>query len=176
LEDNINTLLIMKIFLSLIIVLSLLASCKEQTKTNTTEISEPADIAYASFGDKIEAEGAITAIEMAERFKSLNVGDTLNTKVSAKINEVCQMKGCWMKLDLGNDEDVMVRFKDYGFFVPLNAEGEVIVNGKAYVTETSVDDLRHYAEDAGKTPEEIAAITQAEKTYAFEADGVLLKQ
>jgi len=166
----------MKKFLSLIAVLTLLVSCKEQTKTNTTEVAEPAEIAYASFGDKIEAEGAITAAEMAERYKSLNVGDTLTTKVSAKINEVCQMKGCWMKLDLGNDEDVMVRFKDYGFFVPLNAEGEVIVNGKAYVTETSVDDLRHYAEDAGKTAEEIAAITQAEITYAFEADGVLLKQ
>jgi len=166
----------MKKFLSLIAVLTLLVSCKEQTKTNTTEVAEPAEIAYASFGDKIEAEGAITAAEMAERYKSLNVGDTLTTKVSAKINEVCQMKGCWMKLDLGNDEDVMVRFKDYGFFVPLNAEGEVIVNGKAYVTETSVDDLRHYAEDAGKTAVEIAAITQAEITYAFEADGVLLKQ
>ena len=166
----------MKKLLSLIVVLTLLASCKEQTKTNTTEVSESPEIAYASFGDKIEAQGAITAAEMAERYKSLNVGDTLTTKVSAKINEVCQMKGCWMKLDLGNNEDVMVRFKDYGFFVPLNAEGEVIVNGKAYVSETSVDDLRHYAEDAGKTAEEIAAITQAETTYAFEADGVLLKQ
>ena len=166
----------MKKLLSLIVVLTLLASCKEQTKTNTTEVSESPEIAYASFGDKIEAQGAITAAEMAERYKSLNVGDTLTTKVSAKINEVCQMKGCWMKLDLGNDDEVMVRFKDYGFFVPLNAEGEVIVNGKAYVAETTVDDLRHYAEDAGKTAEEIAAITQAEKTYAFEADGVLLKQ
>jgi len=32
------------------------------------------------------------------------------------------------------------------------------------------------AEDAGKTADEIAAITQPEKTFAFEADGVLLKQ
>lgn len=166
----------MKNILSLIVVLTLLVSCKDQAKTNTSETTVSPEIAYASFGDKIESEGAISASEMAERYKSLNVGDTLTTKVSAKINEVCQMKGCWMKLDLGNDEDVMVRFKDYGFFVPLNAEGEVIVNGKAYVTETSVDDLRHYAEDAGKTAEEIAAITQAEITYAFEADGVLLKQ
>ena len=60
--------------------------------------------------------------------------------------------------------------------MPLNAEGEVIINGKAFLKETSVDDLRHYAEDAGKTAEEIAAITQPEKTFAFEADGVLLKQ
>ena len=81
-----------------------------------------------------------------------------------------------MKLDLGNDQEAMVRFKDYGFFMPLNAEGEVIVNGKAFVSETSVEELRHYAEDAGKSAEEIAAITAPKRTYSFEADGVLLKQ
>ena len=81
-----------------------------------------------------------------------------------------------MRLDLENDEEVMVRFKDYGFFMPLNATGEVIINGKAFVTEISVNELKHYAEDAGKSEEEIAAITTAEKTFAFEADGVLLKQ
>ena len=81
-----------------------------------------------------------------------------------------------MKLDLGNDEEIRVTFEDYGFFMPLNAEGDVIINGKAYVTETSIEELRHYAEDAGKSKEEIEAITEVEKTFAFEADGVLLKQ
>ena len=51
---------------------------------------------------------------------------------------------------------------------------EVIVNGKAYVTEVSVEEQRHYLEDAGKSAEEIAAITEPKKTYSFEADGVLL--
>ena len=71
----------------------------------------------------------------------------------------------------------MVRFKDYGFFMPLDAaEKEVIVAGKAYVKETSVDELRHYAEDAGKTQEEIALITEPKKEFAFEANGVLMKK
>ena len=81
-----------------------------------------------------------------------------------------------MKLDLGNEQEVMVRFKDYDFFVPLDAIGEVVINGKAYVSETSVDELKHYAEDAGKSSEEIAMIIKAEKTFSFEANGVLLKQ
>jgi len=82
-----------------------------------------------------------------------------------------------MKLDLGNNKESMVRFKDYGFFVPLNADHkEVIVNGKAFVTEISIDELRHYAKDAGNSEEEIAAITEPEFTYAIEADGVLMKQ
>jgi hypothetical protein len=168
----------MKKILFVLLVATVMVACKNETKTEETtqEIQESQDMAYASFGDNIEAEGAISASEMVERFNALTIGDTITAKVSAKINEVCQMKGCWMKLDLGSDQDVMVTFKDYGFFMPLNAEGEVIINGKAFLKETSVDDLRHYAEDAGKTTEEIAAITQPEKTFAFEADGVLLKQ
>jgi hypothetical protein len=168
----------MKKILFVLLVATVMVACKNETKTEETtqEIQESQDMAYASFGDIIEAEGAISASEMIERFNALTIGDTITAKVSAKINEVCQMKGCWMKLDLGSDQDVMVTFKDYGFFMPLNAEGEVIINGKAFLKETSVDDLRHYAEDAGKTADEIAAITQPEKTFAFEADGVLLKQ
>lgn len=168
----------MKKILFVLLVATVMVACKNESKTEETtqEIQESQDMAYASFGDNIEAEGAISASEMVERFNALTIGDTITAKVSAKINEVCQMKGCWMKLDLGSDQDVMVTFKDYGFFMPLNAEGEVIINGKAFLKETSVDDLRHYAEDAGKTADEIAAITQPEKTFAFEADGVLLKQ
>ena len=40
----------------------------------------------------------------------------------------------------------------------------------------SVADLKHYAEDAGKSPEEIAKITEPSIEFAFEANGVLLKK
>ena len=79
-----------------------------------------------------------------------------------------------MKLPLAEEKEVMVRFKDYGFFMPLDAEGAVIVSGKAFVSETSVDDLKHYAEDAGATQAAIEAIVSPKKTYTFEAVGVLL--
>ncbi|MBT8271127.1 MAG: DUF4920 domain-containing protein, partial [Bacteroidia bacterium] len=84
--------------------------------------------------------------------------------------------GCWMKLNLGEGEQVMVRFKDYGFFMPKDIAGkEVIINGFAFVDEMSVSDQKHYAEDAGESEDAIAAITEPKKTYSFEADGVLLK-
>jgi hypothetical protein len=165
----------MKNIFVVLVLVAFAFGCKNEKKSEeNSTVNE--EIAYASFGDKIEAEGAIKAVELAEKYKTMAEGDTLVTKVTAKINEVCSTKGCWMRLDLENDEEVMVRFKDYGFFMPLNATGEVIVNGKAFVTEISVDELKHYAEDAGKSEAEIAAITEAEKTFAFEADGVLLKQ
>jgi hypothetical protein len=79
-----------------------------------------------------------------------------------------------MTLSTETEKDVMVRFKDYGFFMPLDAKGSVIVNGKAYISETSVEDLKHYAEDAGASEDEIEAIVSPKRTYSFEADGVLL--
>ena len=46
----------------------------------------------------------------------------------------------------------MIRFKDYKFFVPKNIDGkEVVLNGTAEKTTTSVKMLKHYAEDAGKS-------------------------
>lgn len=154
-----------------------LMACKNDNKTpETVNYSNNTEMAYNAFGMKITDADALPAERMMMHYKDMKPGDTINSKMTAKIIEVCSKKGCWMTLDMGNDDEVMVRFKDYGFFMPLNAKGEVVVNGKAYVTETSVDELRHYAEDAGKSKEEIEAITEPKRTYAFEADGVLLKK
>ena len=79
-------------------------------------------------------------------------------------------------LDMGDEKDLMVRFKDYGFFMPLDAKGDVIMSGFATISETSVEALKHYAEDAGASEQEIEAIIAPELTYSFEADGVLLAQ
>ncbi|GAB4159766.1 MAG: hypothetical protein Tsb0033_14750 [Winogradskyella sp.] len=162
----------------LILAMSLaIVSCKNEKEVKELDVQEVKDeIAYASFGMEINDADALSADRMMEHYKGLKAGDTINAKMTGKINEVCSKKGCWMTLDMGNDKEVMVRFKDYGFFMPLNAEGEVVVNGKAFVEETSVDELRHYAEDAGKSEEEIAAITEPKFEYKFLADGVLLKQ
>ncbi|MBV7268472.1 DUF4920 domain-containing protein [Winogradskyella luteola] len=154
-----------------------LFSCKNETKTTEENVEEvKKELAYASFGMKINDADALSSERMMEHYKGLKAGDTVPAKMKAKIVDVCSKKGCWMTLDMDGENEVMVKFKDYGFFMPLNAEGNVVVNGKAFVTETSVDELRHYAEDAGKSEEEIAAITEPKFEYRFEADGVLLEQ
>lgn len=152
-----------------------LASCKNDKAKNIEKVAEKEEIAYHSFGNEITDDNVLTKEQMAEEYKNLKEGDTINVKFASKINEVCKSKGCWMNLDLGNKEESFVKFKDYGFFMPLNADGrEVIVNGKAFVKTTSVEDLRHFAEDAGKSEEEIAKITDPKYTLSFEADGVLM--
>ncbi len=110
-------------------------------------------------------------------FENLNVTDTTATQISGEIKEVCQSKGCWMKVELDNNEEVFVKFKDYGFFVPLDAANkQVVMQGLAFVEEMSVDEQRHYAEDKGATEEEIAKIAAPKKTLRFEADGVVIQK
>ena len=100
-----------------------------------------------------------------------------DTKLEGQILSTCPMKGCWMRMSVEQDT-ILVRFKDYGFFVPKSgAEGKsAIVNGNISVDTLSVAQLKHYAEDAGKSEEEISFITQPEITISFLADGVIIKQ
>lgn len=100
--------------------------------------------------------------------------DMESVKMTGVISACCQKKGCWMDVALADGESMKVRFKDYGFFVPMDITGkEVLLEGKAYMETIDVDMLKHYAEDAGKSQEEIDAITEPEMAIAFEAVGVL---
>ena len=98
-----------------------------------------------------------------------------DTKLEGQILSTCPMKGCWMKMSVERDT-ILVRFKDYGFFVPKSgAEGKsAIVNGKLSVDTLSVAQLRHYAEDAGKSKDEVSKIVKPEITISFLANGVVI--
>ena len=152
-----------------------LLSCQDKKQEATTVAETTNESNYASFGDSIASDGALSSAEMMEKFESLKEGDTVEVKFKSSINNVCKKKGCWMTLDLANDKETFVKFKDYAFFVPKNAEEkEVIVNGKAFVSIESVEDLQHYAKDAGKSQEAIDSIKEPKVTYSFLADGVLI--
>jgi hypothetical protein len=65
--------------------------------------------------------------------------------------------------------------KDHSFFVPVSMQGKtIVVDGTATLKETSVDMLKHYAEDAGKSKAEIDAITQPKKEITVQAKGILV--
>ncbi|GAA4815855.1 DUF4920 domain-containing protein [Litoribaculum gwangyangense] len=167
----------MKSISLVIISILLLNSCKNKNDEAQKPTDNVEEISYASVGKEILKDDAITSSAMASHYKTMKIGDSIDTKMIAKVTDVCQAKGCWMTLNLEDGNEVMVKFKDYGFFVPKDIAGkEVIINGKAFVNEVPVEELRHYAEDAGKSKEEIAQITESKKTYSFEADGVLIKQ
>ena len=124
------------------------------------------------FGETISEENTLTPAEFVNTVKK--EGKT-SAKVAGEVTNVCQMKGCWMTMRVDGQE-MMVRFKDYGFFVPKDAAGKIaVVQGQAKVDTVDVATLRHYAEDAGQPKEEIEAITEPEVQLSFEADGVILR-
>jgi hypothetical protein len=145
---------------------------QKNKKSNSINTSE-----YTVFGEKFEAAKVLTNKEMLKKYKSMKKGDSLSVKFKSTIKEVCKKKGCWMQMDLTSDQQAFVRFLDYGFFVPLNADNaEAIVNGVAYIDVVTVDELKHYAKDGGKSQAEINKIKKPEITYAFRASGVLIKK
>jgi hypothetical protein len=125
-----------------------------------------------TYGAKTTAKGAIEVPVMEEK---LATADKFTGKVKGTIKEVCTKKGCWMKLETTEGEGIMVKFKDYKFFMPQDIVGkEVVLDGVAKVTTTSVEELKHFAEDAGKSKEEIEKITEPKKEIEFMAKGVLV--
>ena len=160
---KINVILIML----LLFVGTTLTAQKKATAFNSAD--------YASFGDKFKVTKILTKKEMLEKYKALKKGETITVQFVSNIKAVCKKKGCWMKMELAGDDESFVKFKDYAFFVPLNADdSEAIVKGKAFVEVESVESLRHYAKDAGKSQTAIDSITMPEVRYSFMADGVLI--
>lgn len=154
-----------------------LAACGNSNQTaekveNEAEITKN-EVEITKHGKAISEEGAVSSSIFLAQFKGK---DSLNIKLAANITDVCSKKGCWMKLNMGNGKTIRVTFKDYGFFVPLNATGKLaVVDGIAKIDTTDVATLRHYAEDANATQEEIDAIIEPEINYSFEAVGVIIK-
>ena len=124
------------------------------------------------YGAKTTRDGAVPASSLPSKMKGL---DSLEVKVTGVVTSVCQMKGCWLQLNIGEGKMMRVRFKDYAFFVPKNISGKtVVLDGYAYNSTTSVAQLRHYAQDAGKSNAEIEKITEPEVNLEYEARSVIV--
>lgn len=124
-----------------------------------------------TYGAGTTADGSLPVADLEKKM----VNNKFEGKVTGKVVEVCMEKGCWMKIEKPGGETLMVKFKDYGFFMPKDIVGkEVVLDGQAQVKETSVAQLQHYAKDAGKSKEEIEKIKKPKKEVQFVASGVLV--
>lgn len=124
------------------------------------------------YGEKITADGAMNIADMPAK---LGKDDSFDGKIKAKIVEVCPQKGCWLKLQVNDSTTAMVKMKDYGFFLPVAAKGKtVVIDGETKMKTISVAELKHYAEDAKKSKEEIDAITKPEKEIRVMAKGIVV--
>lgn len=164
-----------KIFLSLI-VLAVIACNQKESSEKTKDVKEIEVVQVEKedtfFGESFKVEEEIELINLMSEMENY---DSVMAVVEAKVTEVCQSRGCWMKVELPNGESMRVTFKDYGFFMPKDLAGQTVkMQGIAKKEETDVETLKHFAEDAGKSEEEIAQITESKMDYKFIASGVKL--
>ena len=119
-------------------------------------------------------EGA-AATEIAEMLKSPDKFTGKEVRLTGEIQEICQKKGCWMTLGK-QQPPVFVKFKDYAFFMPKDGAGRTaIVEGTLTMKQETVEETKHYLEDAGKH-DEAAKVTEGRKLFHFMASGVALKK
>ncbi len=139
-------------------------------------------ICSAQNGKKVKGEQIGTAIINENVMDVKNVvqrtqaeENIASIRVAGKVVDVCQVKGCWMKLENPGGEAVHIMFKDYALFMPKDLAGKnVVLEGRAYINYTTVAELQHFAEDAGKSKEEIAKINEPKREVRIEAWGVTI--
>lgn len=127
---------------------------------------------YGTFSQPTKDQKVLSLKEAIADLKTLNSKEGIY--FSGKVDRVCQMKGCWMVMKEG-DQAAQVTFKNYGFFLPKNSgKKSALLRGKIFMKELSEAEARHYAEDDGKSAQEIAAIHGKSQRVWIEAEGVKL--
>ena len=130
---------------------------------------------FHRYGEPIEGEGLDSYSSV---MKSVGMKTLENVSLEGEIIQTCAKKGCWLKMKVPEGDTLMVRFRNYGFFVPKkDVDGKkAIVKGSAFMDTMDVEILRHYAEDGGASENEILKITEPEYVLGFIADGVLIEK
>ena len=130
------------------------------------------------YGGTVSANAENSAISPAKLDRKLKSSNKIdNVSVKGKVTEVCEKKGCWLTVETENNEKFFVKMKDYAFFVPTALKGKtVVMEGSAETKVISVDEQKHYAEDAKKPQTEISQITQPKEEIRFVASGIKVVQ
>jgi len=151
----------MKTPLTFISILLIIFSCDNQP--------------FIGYGEKILSE---TTHSFKDVRTLIDSGTTSEVIIDGKIIQTCPKKGCWVRMKVSESDTLMVRFKDYGFFVPKEGveQKRILVRGFASMDTTSVEMLRHYAKDAGNSEEEILKINEPKYGVNFLANGVLIEK
>lgn len=141
----------------------LIASCSIQSQKEAID---------KSFGEEIDTSNSIGIEQLESKMKA---SPNSSITIKGKISEVCQSEGCWLELENTVGQTVIVRMQDHQFTVPKDIAGRTVyVSGMTFLDTTIVEALKHYAEDLGKSQEEINAINKPTIDVVMEAKGIVL--
>jgi len=162
------------------LIIMVLSACQYERRevsetTNNGIVFDESEKIIGEYGARISEDNNIVPAAMI--MTSLEQKETMALTVEGEIREVCQMKGCWLTMDLGNGQTMRITFKDYGFFIPKNSSGYMaVIEGEVKKEWVDVETLKHYAEDEGKSQEEIDAITEPIESFNFVANGAIISE
>ena len=136
--------------------------------------------APVAVGEPLAADAEIVPVASVVEQSSSYDGQTL--VVEGTVSKVCQMRGCWLTLSNNAGETFRINVPkgddgEYLFTFPMDATGATAqLAGTLAIQEESVETLRHFAEDEGKSSEEVLAITEPKRTLVFTASGARLSR
>ncbi|NOZ74115.1 MAG: DUF4920 domain-containing protein [FCB group bacterium] len=114
-----------------------------------------------------EAPALKTKVAIQEVLENPAQYDAKDILVNGTIKDVCQEKGCWLSME-ADGKTVIVRFKDYAFFVPKDAGGKTITVQGRFHTEM----IKHDHEN-GTCSE--TCTEQDKANYSIVASGVIIE-
>ncbi|VAX09025.1 hypothetical protein MNBD_GAMMA26-2254 [hydrothermal vent metagenome] len=121
------------------------------------------------FGAEITLSSPISVDNAIEQLAQLANQEIL---ITGKATDICQKKGCWVTLQ-GTKSDIRVTFINYEFFVPKTVVGKkILAQGKLFAEQMEISEARHFAQDAGKSAEEVNRINRPVIEYRFVATAV----
>ncbi len=144
-----------------------------------------------SFGETISVPktGVKSVTEVLTDFSKSEDKSMSDVFVSGNIDSVCKSKGCWLTLKgfdakgdsaceqaaLGgaSQKDLRVVFKDYGFFVPKNLEGNVVLKGSIKKEKLSASQVKHFLKDLKCSKKIIKSVKAPIYRYRMIADGLV---
>ncbi len=127
---------------------------------------------YADYGEpmKLKSDDRVSAEKV---FSQPDMYNGREIHLTGKVDSVCAKKGCWLRIaDNARTDTIFVKFTCPvdGRLIPMDAVGhEATIEGELSIEDISQEEARHYAEDSGKSPEEIAKIVGPQKQYRMKA-------
>jgi hypothetical protein len=136
---------------------------------------------YTLYGhSEIEAEGDEISVAGMNAWMADN--GSFEGKVAVNIAEVCQMAGCWITFENGDEDAIRVFFRDH-FTIPTETPSgtEAILLGATMIDTQTVEFQKHLLNDEAAAGDEVAqeaydAITEDLITTSFDCEAILVKK
>jgi hypothetical protein len=147
--------------LFVVLVLTLFLGCSptepetQKEPQEKQEVAPQAEIPKAPstklYGEALPKD--LPALDLSAILKNPNEYSGKTGLLSGYVRQACSKKGCWMEISASSDpkaKSCRVKFKDYGFFVPLDAGGSTArLAATAAIKVVSKEYVDHYEAEGG---------------------------